>query len=446
VEKLGIYTYGTRGDVQPYIFDRQGNCLNYLENQIIMILFTTWLTAILFWLSAPLNVQSFGARGDGTTDDTNAINKALAAAHAQKTSVYFPVGTYLCNTHDGSGHILTFDAGGMNGVSLYGPGATITTSDTGTSAKDSKLLYIFAYAPSDGLTISGLRFVNTHGRTNQNTVGLFMTGTSGTNIHNTSVQNCAFSGFALDIQGQGARGWSIQRDSFYAPNGHDDACFGSNSSHPAVNIWFADNSNGSCYNIDIEHCWASGYTGRFPMTARRPMDGFIYGTGYGFRIVGNHTMDFGEEHILLAPPETNPATDATIVIDSNYINGVLPAGITDDNGRPHKYDYGIRVDASHVRISNNEIVNCAWGIMHRGVDHPNFAPQDYEIVNNHIEAPPDTGNVVYQHAIFINGHPSHQVPNVRVQNNTIKAADSDPIKLYNLSGPKISDNKMRPAL
>lgn len=407
-----------------------------------MIFITTWLTAFLFFLSgAALNVQDYGAKGDGTTDDTNAINSALAAAHAQGKSLLFPGGTYLCNTPDGSGNILTFNAGGLNTISLYGSGATITTSDTGSSTKDSKLLYIYAFAPSDGLTIKGLRFVSTHPRTNRYTVGVFMTGTGGTEIHNASFQHCVFSGFAVDLQGQGVKGWTIREDSFYAPNGHDDACYGSNSSHPAVNCWFADNSNGACYDVDIEHCWASGYTGSYPMTARRPMDGFIYGTGYGFKIIGNKTKNFGEEHIFLMPPSTNAATTATILIDGNAIDGSLPEGITDDNNKPHNYNYGIRVDASHVQITNNKIESCAWGIMHRGVDYANFSPQDFEISNNHISAPKHSSSVVYKGAIYMSGSGAHRVSNVRVHDNELSGSDPTPIRTYNLDHPAIGHNR-----
>ncbi|HEV2860841.1 MAG TPA: glycoside hydrolase family 28 protein [Pyrinomonadaceae bacterium] len=43
------------------------------------------------------NVRSFGARGDGKTVDTPAVNRAIeAAAGAGGGTVYFPAGTYLC--------------------------------------------------------------------------------------------------------------------------------------------------------------------------------------------------------------------------------------------------------------------------------------------------------------------------------------------------------------
>ncbi|HEV2482681.1 MAG TPA: glycosyl hydrolase family 28-related protein, partial [Puia sp.] len=380
---------------------RPAGLLQAIDKQLSMASLITCLFALWFFAPVALNVQDYGATGNGATDDTNAINRALAAAHAQGKPLWFPPGTYECDQHDGSGNILTFDAGGTNNSALYGKDATILTRDTGSAAIDSKLLYIYAFAPSQGLTIQGLKFTSTHPRTNRYTVGIFITGTGGTELHNISFRDCVFSGFGIDVQGQGIRGWSLESDSFYAPNGHDDACSGSNSSHPAVNCWFADNSNGACYDVDIEHCWASGYTGPYPMKTRRPMDGFIYGTGYGFRIIGNHTENFGEEHIFLMPPKTDPATTATILIDSNTIDGSLPAGSTDDDNKPHNYDYGIRVDASHARISNNKIMNCAWGIMHRSMDYPDFSARDLKLSNNHISAPKDAGTVLFRGAIYI---------------------------------------------
>ncbi|WP_172657216.1 glycoside hydrolase family 55 protein [Myxosarcina sp. GI1] len=44
-----------------------------------------------------LNVKNFGAEGDGTTDDTIAIQKALNATTRNFQTVFFPKGTYLVN-------------------------------------------------------------------------------------------------------------------------------------------------------------------------------------------------------------------------------------------------------------------------------------------------------------------------------------------------------------
>jgi polygalacturonase len=58
-----------------------------------------WLVIPLFGsaaLAADFDVRKFGAKGDGTTLDTNAINQAIeAAATAGGGTVVFPAGTYL---------------------------------------------------------------------------------------------------------------------------------------------------------------------------------------------------------------------------------------------------------------------------------------------------------------------------------------------------------------
>jgi polygalacturonase len=60
-----------------------------------------------------VNVRSFGAAGDGTTLDSPAINKAIAAcAAAGGGTVYFPAGTYLCGSiHMQSNIDLDIDTG-----------------------------------------------------------------------------------------------------------------------------------------------------------------------------------------------------------------------------------------------------------------------------------------------------------------------------------------------
>ncbi|TNJ43145.1 right-handed parallel beta-helix repeat-containing protein [Tamlana fucoidanivorans] len=52
-----------------------------------------------------LNIKSFGAKGDGKTDDTIAFEKAMEAATKSEGTVYFPHGKYLINPVKVPSHI-----------------------------------------------------------------------------------------------------------------------------------------------------------------------------------------------------------------------------------------------------------------------------------------------------------------------------------------------------
>jgi hypothetical protein len=62
-----------------------------------------------------VNVRDYGATGNGVTDDTSAIQNAIAAAQASNQGVLFPAGTYL--------HASTITA---NGIALIGVGGAST--------------------------------------------------------------------------------------------------------------------------------------------------------------------------------------------------------------------------------------------------------------------------------------------------------------------------------
>jgi hypothetical protein len=69
-----------------------------------------------------LNVKDFGAVGDGATNDTAAINRALLAGAIQKKGVAFPAGYYVVDeASPGAGYALL-----NRGVSMYGEGALRT--------------------------------------------------------------------------------------------------------------------------------------------------------------------------------------------------------------------------------------------------------------------------------------------------------------------------------
>src|SRR5260370_32772337 len=65
---------------------------------LLFVVSAVWLhTSSLFpraTTTPPINVMDYGATGNGTTDDTAAINNAIAALTSGST-LLFPCGTYL---------------------------------------------------------------------------------------------------------------------------------------------------------------------------------------------------------------------------------------------------------------------------------------------------------------------------------------------------------------
>jgi hypothetical protein len=345
---------------------------------------------------ADLNVKDFGAVGNGVTDDTHAINAALAASHAQKKNLYFPPGTYLCNTiTDQYGTILAYDAGNSTGILIYGTSATITT----TLNRATTLLYIFAYSRCSDLTINQIAFNNTHMVFDSVTSGIFFAGTNGQNLDSTNLINCRFQGFARAVGGQGMDDPLFRYDTFLAPRGHDDA---TTDTKPAVFLSLYDNTSGICNRVRVLDCEANGYTGPFPLNCKRPMDGFLFGQAYGITVMRNHTQNLCEEHYFLFP-QNGPST-APIIISANNLDCSLPRGCLDDNNKPHKINYGIRCDESHADINTNILQNYTYGIMVRGIDWPNNTLSDILITHNYLTQATDTNTYSPQAAVFVQGN------------------------------------------
>lgn len=64
------------------------------------------------------NVKAYGALGDGSTDDTTAVQAAFTAAVATGGRVYFPTGTYLCTTITVTGDVSVHGSGWASIVKL----------------------------------------------------------------------------------------------------------------------------------------------------------------------------------------------------------------------------------------------------------------------------------------------------------------------------------------
>lgn len=110
-----------------------------------------------------LNVKAYGAKGDGTTDDTAAITSALAAAGAAGGVVYLPAGTYATSASlvipaDG-----VYIAGDGMGATVIKPltGAQFDVISTAIPATADTAGFVRNFIGVSALTIDGSRMTGT---------------------------------------------------------------------------------------------------------------------------------------------------------------------------------------------------------------------------------------------------------------------------------------------
>jgi parallel beta-helix repeat protein len=201
------------------------------------------------------NVRSFGATGNGTTDDRAAIQRTFDAARPGE-AVYFPAGTYL---------LRDTVALRTSNVRVYGDGDASTVRGDTTA-------YHLITVHNSGQTLTGVRFeslrflgprvfdknVNSGNGVGMNNV----TGTQftrctfegcgtpiadGSNVSGTTVNNCRFIDWGnVGIFANG--GASIRNSSFEQ---HDGSAQDGITSH---GVYFHSNSN----NCVVENCTFSG--------------------------------------------------------------------------------------------------------------------------------------------------------------------------------------------
>lgn len=168
---------------------------------------TNWDTALKTYLdgaTAGINVQTaYGAKGDGTTNDTTAISNAVAAAKAAKRGLYFPQGTYNITGDvtidwddagvwsDATGAVLNFTGGGLvidGTASGYRSRTAVANLQIKRAGTAGPALYVKGAGAGTGTTRTYIQNVRVESSTGD---GLKLTSSYNVDFHSCYFRNCA---------------------------------------------------------------------------------------------------------------------------------------------------------------------------------------------------------------------------------------------------------------
>jgi hypothetical protein len=147
------------------------------------------------------NVKDFGATGDGSTNDTVAIQAAIDSLSATGGVLYFPFGTYKIARTVGTNDHWGLKVTGSN-ITIIGDGVSFSrfNSDISTYALAYPLLFIGTpdsnvAAATQNVRVTGVTFVgnDTRHAISGSSINDFRCGVYMKNTKNTVVQDCVFT-------------------------------------------------------------------------------------------------------------------------------------------------------------------------------------------------------------------------------------------------------------
>lgn len=223
-------------------------------------------------LAEMVSVKDFGAVGDGTTDDTTAIQAAINAS----TNVYIPAGTYKVTA------TLVLQSPNANKMSVItGAGFGYTTLNWAGSTSGS----VITNSARSFVKIEDIAFVNTVAI--GTTVAIQSTG----GFQDSTFRSCLFYGFQYGIQ----MGSLVSSDCFFTnieTNVFYSCYYGiymggtTTGTSPCNSNWINKNSMTNCtYGI---YCIAGGTTNDFSFNDFEGTGNGIYLIGYDNTLINNH--------------------------------------------------------------------------------------------------------------------------------------------------------------
>jgi hypothetical protein len=258
-----------------------------------------------------VSVKDFGATGDGTTDDTVALQAALDEGAGE--SVYFPAGSYKTTA--------ALNISANTYVYADDASAVINVQPTASAATFNNGLMIMG----DGITIDGLKIVGTNeGQISSGTIIDLASAMYAQTRDRLTVKNCQIVGWCRGTQLRGCKSFTIQDNRY----------------------------------------WGGAQQGN-AVTDNSTSDIFLYGNSgtQSSRGIVSGNFCLGNQDVPISTGVNGG--DANIVIDSNVIWPLQSDGLTVLTNPNNKSRYGIGVGyvgniSLRTIVSNNIIRDVAY--------------------------------------------------------------------------------------
>ena len=284
---------------------------------------------VLSKLRDTLSVKDFGATGDGSTDDTTAIQAALTAGAGK--SVYFPAGTYITSAGlNVSANTYVYGDGGTANISVQ-PSANVETYNQGLVTTGSNI------------TIAGLKISGTNeyslvgGQRTEYASAISMNGTPAINI---DILDCQVFGWGWGMYLRRISNWRII----------GNRCWGGNQTGTDVPV-----TDNTCWDISVNSNVEDVNKGRRGIIANNfCLSNVDSGIGVG----------------------ANSASDQDIIIHNNVVQPLQTDGVTALSNANNKSRYGISTSYNgtapvRVVVSGNIVRDVALtGIYVQGATMP----------------------------------------------------------------------------
>lgn len=326
------------------------------------------------------NVKAFGAKGDGTTNDTVAVQAAINAS----SIVYFPPGTYLCGALT---HTAKTELRGVRGRSIIKAASTLTTAQALLSNSGA------AYVDTD-LRLDGLVFDGSNLGKNDASQTRLQALVRYTKASRVRVTRCHFRDYGYQLLGMRSC-----RDVLVWSCEVSGAGYAGTTANGGSAIWANQSDADLGRNIRVVDCYVHD----------NEWHGLHIG-GMGAQVLNNTFENNKETHVFSTMQRggANPAlVTRDLVVSGNICRGLKRKDIS---------AHGLELQCWGGLVSNNVVAECEHGVI--AVERS----RDVTVVGNTIRqfgTNPPTGGVYGGIDIYCTGSDTAATAHVNVSNNVI---------------------------